>query len=74
MKNIGNDIGKRRCVVCIMEQNGTVIEQTGYDNTFAAAAAFARKARTVYGKCQAVCESTGNHWIKTHPCAVFIRI
>ena len=37
IKNIGIDIGKRRCIVCIMEQNGTVIEETGYDNTYAAA-------------------------------------
>ena len=35
MKNIGIDIGKRRCIVCIMEQKGIVIEEAGYDNTFA---------------------------------------
>ena len=48
------------------DQNGTVLEETGYENTYAAATAFARKARREYGKCQAVCESTGNLWIKTY--------
>ena len=66
MKSIGIDIGKRRCIVCIMDRNGTVLEETGYENTYAAADAFARKARREYGKCQAVCESTGNLWIKTY--------
>ena len=66
MKSIGIDIGKRRCIVCTMDRNGTVLEETGYENTYAAATAFARKARREYGKCQAVCESTGNLWIKAY--------
>ena len=66
MKSIGIDIRKRRCIVCIMDRNGTVLEETGYENTYAAATALARKARREYGKCQAVCESTGNLWIKTY--------
>ena len=66
MKSIGIDIGKRRCIVCTMDRNGTVLEETGYENTYAAADAFARKAKREYGKCQAVCESTGNLWIKTY--------
>ena len=66
MKSIGIDIGKRRCIVCTMDRNGTVLEETGYENTYASATAFARKARRKYGKCQAVCESTGNLWIKTY--------
>ena len=66
MKSIGIDIGKRRCIICIMDQNGIVLEEDGYENTYAAADAFARKAKREYGKCQAVCESTGNLWIKTY--------
>ncbi len=66
MKSIGINIGKRRCIVCIMDRNGTVLEETGYENTYAAADAFARKAKMEYEKCQAVCESTGNLWIKTY--------
>ena len=45
MKSIGIDIGKRRCVVCIMDRNGTVLGETGYENTYAATTASARKAR-----------------------------
>ena len=66
MKSIGIDIGKRRCIVCIMDEDGAVLEETGYDNTSAAAAALAKRAMAAYGKCQAVCESTGNLWIKTY--------
>ncbi len=66
MKSIGIDIGKRRCIVCIMNLNGTVLEETGYENTYAAATAFAGKARREYGKCQVVCESMGNLWIKAY--------
>ena len=66
VKSIGIDIGKRRCIVCIMNRDGTVLKETGYESTYAAADAFARNARTEHGKCQAACESTGNHWIKTY--------
>ena len=66
VKSIGIDIGKRRCIVCAMDRNGTVLEETGYENTYAVADAFARKARREYGKCQAACESTGNLWIRTY--------
>ena len=37
-----------------------------YSTVYATATAFARKARREYGKCQTVCESTGNLWIKTY--------
>ena len=66
MKSIEIDIGKRRCIVCIMDEDGAVLEETGYDNTSAAAAALAKRAMAAYGKCQVVCESTGNLWIKTY--------
>ena len=49
VKSIGIDIGKRRCIVCIMDRNGTVLEEAGYENTYAAADAFARKAKREYG-------------------------
>ena len=49
-----------------MDRNGTVLEETRYENTYATATTFARKTRREYGKCQAVCESTGNLWIKTY--------
>ena len=61
MKSIGIDIAKKKMQQsATMDRNGTVLEETGYENTHAAATALARKARREYGKCQAVCESTGN--------------
>ena len=68
MKSIGIDIGKRRCIVCTMDRTGTEQSWRRRDTRTPtpAATAFARKARREYGKCQAVCESTGNLWIKTY--------
>ena len=66
VKSIEIDIGKRRCIVCIMDEDGAVLEETGYDNTSAAAAALAKRAMAAYRKCQVVCESTGNLWINTY--------
>ena len=66
MKSIGIDIGKRRCIVCIMDQDGIILNETGYDSTCAAADALAKRTNAAYGKCQEVCESTGNLWIKTY--------
>ncbi len=64
-KSIGIDIGKRKCVTCIMDSKGNILEESSYANTVAGASEFAASARTEYGQCRAVCESTGNHWIKT---------
>lgn len=66
MKYIGNDIGKNKCVVCIMDDDGLVLEKTSYDNTFENATNFAKDMIQKYGQCQAVCESTGNLWLKTY--------
>lgn len=64
--NIAVDIGKKKCVVCIMDDAGTILEETSYDNTTADAVLFAKGAISNYGTCRAVCESTGNLWIKTY--------
>jgi len=64
--NIAVDIGKKKCVVCIMDDAGTILEETSYDNTTNDATSFAKDAISNYGKCRAVCESTGNMWIKTY--------
>ena len=66
MNNIAVDIGKRRCIVCIMNDKGTILEETSYDNTSRDADSFAKQAIRKYGICRAVCESTGNLWIKTY--------
>ena len=66
MNNIAVDVGKRRCIVCIMNDKGTILEETSYDNTSRDADSFAKQAIRKYGICRAVCESTGNLWIKTY--------
>lgn len=66
MKNIAVDIGKKKCIVCIMDENGKILEETSFDNTLKDASLFAEDAVQRYQNCQAVCESTGNMWIKTH--------
>ena len=58
MKSTGIDIGKRRCIVCIMDRNGTVLEEAGYEDTYAATTAFARKARRGTGNAIAPTESS----------------
>ncbi len=65
MKSIGIDIGKRKCAVCVMDEKRSVLYETEYPNTFADAKALASRMKRKYGRCQAVCESTGNLWIKT---------
>ncbi len=65
MKSIGMDIGKKKCFVCVMDEKGIILEESGYDNTLHDANAFARNMKQKYKKCQAVCESAGNMWMKT---------
>ena len=64
-KSIGIDIGKRKCVTCVMDADGIVLEESWYHNTSGSASEFAARAKAEYGTCKAVCESTGSHWIKT---------
>ena len=65
MKSIGIDIGKRKCVVCVVSHKGDVLERASYDNTLRDALALAMSLKRKYRRCQAACESTGNHWLKT---------
>ncbi|MGB6591767.1 MAG: transposase [Candidatus Nitrosopolaris sp.] len=67
---IGVDIGKRDCVVCIMDSDGSIIEETKYNNTLDQAKSFASYIKKKHGvgksTITAVCESTGNLWLKTY--------
>lgn len=68
---MGVDIGKRNCVVCIMDSDGSIIEETKYNNTFDEAKSFASYIKKKHGgsgksTITAVCESTGNLWLKTY--------
>ena len=65
---IAVDIGKRNCVVCVTGKDGSIIEETKYDNTLQEAEKFASHLDKKYDnrKCHAVCESTANMWLKTY--------
>ena len=68
MRNIGIDISKRKCVVCVMDDKGRILEETAYDNTLEDAKEFAGRMKKKYGRrgrCHAACETTGNMWLKT---------
>ena len=65
---IAVDIGKRTCVVCITNKDGSILEETKYNNTLQEAERFASHLNKKYDnkKCQTVCESTANMWLKTY--------
>ena len=65
IKYIGIDIGKRNCYVCVMDGSGGVVEETHYANLYDRTREYAAQLKTKYGPCKAVCESTGNLWIRT---------
>ena len=64
-KSIGIDIGKRKCVTCLVDAGGNILEESGYRNTLGGIREFAARVTAEYGPCRAVCESTGSHWTKT---------
>ena len=67
IRNIGMDISKRKCIVCVMDYKGRMIEETAYKNTLTDAKEFASKMKREYGRrglCRVACETTGNMWPK----------
>jgi transposase len=60
------DIGKRNCKACIMSSDGSIAEESVYNNTLAEAEIFAYSMVKKYGRCVAVCEATANLWLKTY--------
>ena len=65
MKYVGIDIGMRKCAVCVIDDNKKILLETTYDNKAEQAAACASAITSEYGPCKAVCEPTGNMWIKS---------
>jgi len=65
MNHVGIDIGKRKCIVCIMNDKQKILKEFAYDNTEKDAHAVAQKVAKMRGSSQALCESTGNMWLKT---------
>ena len=62
------DIGKKNCVACITNKDGSIVEETKYGNTLSEACGFAQHIDRQYDStnCIAVVESTANMWIKTY--------
>ena len=68
MRSMGIGIGKGKCIACVVDGKGGVLEGTSYKNTLEDAKEFARRMKKEYGgkgRCQAACESTANMWLKT---------
>ena len=67
MRNIGIDISKKKCVVCVMDDKGKALEESAYENTLADAKEFAGRMKRECGRkvqCRAACETAGNMWLK----------
>lgn len=65
MNYIGIDIGKVKCVVCVINEKDKVLELRSYDNGYAQALECAKDIKSRYRGCSAVCEVTANMWQKT---------
>jgi len=64
MRYIGVDVGKKRCQACIMDEEGVVMEEFPFDNTFNG---IRRLLEQIGGEnCKAVLESTGNLWLRIY--------
>jgi hypothetical protein len=49
-----------------MNSDGSIVEESEYDNKLTEAEIFAYSMVKKYGKCVAVCESTSNLWLKIY--------
>lgn len=66
MVYVAVDIGKRRCVTCVMGEDGSILDSGSYPNTIFDASNYARQTIEKYGECKGVVESTGNMCMKTY--------
>jgi len=66
MVYVAVDIGKRRCVTCVMDKDGSILDTGSYPNTMFDASDYAMQMVKKYGKCKAVVEWTGSVWMKTY--------
>ena len=65
IKYIGINIGMKKCAMCVIDGGKKILEEAAYDNTAKDAVAYAKKIALGHDTCKAVCESTGNMWIKS---------
>ena len=67
MISIGIDVHKKKCVATIKRKSKKRLEQSSFDNTAQGIMDFIRHIKNTHGKnIRAVCESTGNYWIRLH--------
>ena len=64
MRYIGVDVGKNRCQACIMDEEGVVVEEFPFTNTWEGIQALLEKTGDT--KSKAVVESTGNLWLRIY--------
>jgi len=57
---IAVDIGKRNCKPCILNADGSIADESEYDNRLTEAEIFAYSMLKKYGKFIAVCASTSS--------------
>ena len=55
VKNIGIDIGKKTCVVYVVDDFGKILEETKYENIRKDAKKFAMRTKRKYQICIAIC-------------------
>ncbi|MDE1840536.1 MAG: transposase [Thaumarchaeota archaeon] len=68
MINIGIDVHKKRCVATLKRgESSDIIEQTTFYNNSTGINQFIEHVKKEFGgTITAVCESTGNYWIRLH--------
>jgi transposase len=66
MVYVAVDIGRRRCVTCVIYQDGSILDTDSYPNMSFDTSHYARQTVERYGECKAVVESTGSVWMKTY--------
>lgn len=64
--HIGIDVHKKICVATLKGTTRQILEQTTFENTAQNITKFANDIKQRYKKPRAVCESTGNYWIRLH--------
>ena len=64
MRYIGVDVGKKRCQACIMDEQGGVVDEFLFENTFEGIRRLLE--RVPDRACKAVLESTGNLWLRIY--------
>ena len=64
MRYIGVDVGKKRCQACIMDEEGEILDEFPFTNTWEGIQALLEKTGDT--KSKAVVESTGNLWLRIY--------